>query len=265
MNGQAIERRKEEAGWITRAEEEIFATYGVRVSVAAKNKTLLKFGRNEAVGTTEELVWLQGGTETLPTTNAIDKISSSNAGDTQAIKVEGHTISGSDLTFVVQSATLAGQTETALGTPLARATRIYNNDSTDFAGTVYVYEDDTVTSGVPQTAAKIHLSTGGAENQSLKAATSVSSVDYWIIRQIYASVNEKTTAAVDFRYQTRLSGKVFRTQVQGAASSSGAHFYAALDPPMFVPANADFRIMATASTSNVSVDAWANGVLAIAI
>ena len=251
--------------WVTRAENEILGTWGDRVSVMTKGKTLNKFGRNEAVGTSTEMVWLYGGTETIPSTNAIDKISSSDNGDTQSVTVEGHTISGSDLTFVVQSKTLVGQTETALDTPLARATRVYNNDSTDFAGTVYVYEDDTVTAGVPQTAAKVHLSTGGSDNQSMKCATSISSVDYWILTNWYCAVNEKTTAAADFELQIRLSGKVFRTRIQCEASSNGGPSSLPLDPPIIIPPNSDMRVMATASTSNVSVSSSVNGVLAIIV
>lgn len=140
--------------------------YGDIVSVDAKKKSLLKFGRNPAVGTSFETIWNTGGDETYPTSNSIDKISSSNDGDTQEVVIEGHTIdSNGELTFVSQTKTLEGQTESALDTPLARCTRLYNNDSTNFAGTVYIYEDDTVTAGVPQTAAKIHLTVSAGKNQ----------------------------------------------------------------------------------------------------
>lgn len=76
----------------------ISSTYGDDVSVDTKKKSLLKFGRNDDVGTSEEMVWLLGGYETDAVGNSIDTISSSNAGDTQEVVVEGHTVSGSDLT-----------------------------------------------------------------------------------------------------------------------------------------------------------------------
>jgi hypothetical protein len=249
--------------WVQHAIDVIEGTYGDIVSVDAKKKDLFKFGKNNTLGTSQETVWLRGGHETYPTTNAIDKFSSSDGGDDQSIVVEGHTVDGSgNFTFVTQTVTLDGQTETSLTTPLARATRVYNNGATDFAGTVYVYEDDTVTNGVPQTSAKIHLQTEGTNNQSLKAATTISNVDYWLIGQIHAGVNKKTTASVDFQFQIREKGKVFRTRVPGSASSSGAAFSATLRPFLIVPKNADFRITAVGSTTNVSVEAWANGPLA---
>lgn len=233
-------------------------------SVALKNKALLKFGRSETLGTSYETVWQRGGSETFLTDNLIDKISSSDNGDTQDVVVEGHTIDGSgNLTFVTQSVTLAGQTETALTTPMARANRMYNNDSTDFAGVVYVYEDDTVTAGVPQTTAKIHLQSSGSSNQSLKAATSISQYDYWFITSMYVAVTKKTTAVADFDLQVRDQGKVFRTRFQLEASSDGSGQFIELDPVLMVKPNSDVRIQAVASTTNVAVTAWMNGPLAL--
>lgn len=100
--------------WLTHAVNEIESTYGDRVSIELKEKSLIKFGRNEDVGTTEETVWLVGGDETYPTTNAIDTIVSTDAGDDQQVIIEGHTISGNDLTFVTQTATLNGTTNVSL-------------------------------------------------------------------------------------------------------------------------------------------------------
>ena len=246
----------------------IESTYGDTVSIEQKAKSLLKFGQNTSLGTTQETIWLRGGHETYPTTNAIDTVSSDDNGDTQSIVVEGHTISNGELTFVSQSVTLTGQTKATLSTPMARANRMYNNGNTDFAGTVYVYEDDTVVGGVPQTLANIHLQSEGANNQSLKAATSLSNLDYWIITQWDAFVNERTTAAVDFAIQTREVGttnKVFRSRVTGTAASTGPSVNILFDPPMIIPKNHDVRVVGTASTANVSCESFINGYLAIVV
>lgn len=114
----------------------IYSTYGDRVSVDAKRKDLVKFGRNPAADTSAQTVWNQGGNETYVSTNAIDSISSSSTSDTGTVSIEGHTISGSDLTFVVQSKTLTGQTKATLDTPLARCTRVYNTGTADFVGDI---------------------------------------------------------------------------------------------------------------------------------
>lgn len=250
------------------AELEILNTYGDTVSVLAKRKTLLKFGRNENLGTSEETVWTQGGNETYVTTNAIDTISSSNAGDTQVITIEGHTVSGtgtsSQFTFVSQSATLNGQNKVVLSTPVARVSRLYITAATAaFAGDVYVYEDDTITAGVPSTASKIHMKVAAGETQSFKAATTFSNGDYFICTGGVASVGKKASAIVDLEMQVRTPGGVFRPVLQltidgNAQSSVQIKFY----PYAIIPKNSDIRITGVSSAANTDVSASFQGFMA---
>lgn len=243
---------------------EIKGTYGDDVSISAKRKSLYKFGRNDDIGTSFETVWQRGGDETYVTTNLIDSISSSNAGDTQETKVEGHTCTnGIPTTFVVQDVTLQGQTKTSLSTPLCRATRMFNNNSSDFAGTVYVYEDDTVVSGVPQTTAKIHLQATSTDNQTLKAATSTSAQDYWIITEVFVGVDRQNTRSVDFRVQIREPNKVFRTKIALSCNSSAGSCSETFNPPLIVPKSSDLRVRAISSGTSTGVTAALNGYLAI--
>lgn len=257
----ALWRENKLAPEIAEAIREVWIQDGVLIK--PKGKNLLKFGKIESLGTSFETIWQQGGNETYATSNVINKISSSDNGDTQAVKYEYHTIDGSgNFTFGVGSVTLQGHTETDLPVAAARASRIYNDTNTDFAGNVYVYEDDTVVNGVPQTASKIHLKTGGAGyNQSLKAATTISNTDYWLITDWFGSVLKKTSAVVDFEIQIALKGKVFRTRIPGSGSTTGSVVNPKINPPLIVPSNSDFRIRAQASTTGVAAIAWANGIL----
>lgn len=244
---------------------EIGGTYGDVVSVVEKKKSLLKYGENTDLDTTEETVWLRGGIETYATGNDIDSISSSNAGDTQTVTIEGHTMSGGELTFVTQNATLTGQTPVTLTTPLFRSTRIFNTGSTDFAGTIYIFESGgTVTAGVPQTEADIHLQAGD-DNQSLKCATSLSNQDYWIITSMACSVNRQNSRAVDFRLKVREYGKVYRTKYTLAVHSNGGTAEVVFNPPLIVPPNSDMRVDATSSGASTVVSAAVNGYLAIKV
>ncbi len=144
--------------WVRLALDEIKSSYGLNVSASLKRKSLLKFGINELVGTDEATVMtLPAGSlhETYASTNAITHLSSSSGSDTGTVNVEGHTVNGSgEFTFLVQSATLTGQTKKALSTPLARITRVYNTGSANWVGSVYGFEDDNLTDGVPDTAAR---------------------------------------------------------------------------------------------------------------
>lgn len=245
------------------AEQEILNTYGDTVSVADKKKRLIKFGRNDNISTSFETVWLRGGDETYVSTDLIDSISSSNAGDTQSVKIEGHTCSGGLPTgFVIQSITLNGQTKTGLTTDLCRSSRIYNDDSTDFSGTVYVYEDSAVSGGVPSDSTKIHLQTDGSNNQSLKAASSISSTDYYIVTDLLVMVNRQNTRSVDFKFQVREPGKVFRSRLSLACHSYKGTCHYPLDTPLIIPKSSDFRFRAISSGNTTGVEASAIGYLA---
>lgn len=249
---------------IRHAEREILNTYGDTVSVAAKKKSLLKFGRNASVGTSYETVWEYGGDETYVTTNAIDTVSSSSASDTATeMFVEGHTVSGtgtsSQFTFTTQTVTLNGQNKVLLTTPLARVSRAYVSSGT-LVGDFYVYEDDTLSSGVPTTASKVHMTVEGATSghtQSFKAATTFSNTDYAIVTSGYAAVNKKTSASVDFVIEVRQAGGVFRPAGGRISLQSGGQTTAQIqfDPYVIIPKNADVRIRAIASTTAVEVDA----------
>ena len=79
-------------------------------------------------------------------------VSSSNAGDTQNITVDG--VDGS---YDKKTATVAlsGQSQVSLGTGWLRVNFAVNAGSTDFAGKIYIAESDTLTAGVPDTDSKV--------------------------------------------------------------------------------------------------------------
>lgn len=237
---------------IAHAVETILDVYGDTVTI--KDKTLRKFGRNDDIDAdVQEMVWLAGGIETLPTGNTINTLVSTNAGDGQTVTIEGHTLSGGDLTFVSQTATLNGTTNVTLTTPLARATRIINTGTTDFAGTVTVFVNGGDT----------HLSTSGSNNQSLKAATAISSQDYWVVNSWSCSVLRANAAIVDFKFQVSPVGGVFTTKGTCSVSRDAGTVLLTFDPPIIVPKNSDVRVLATSSAANTQVDSTINGYLAL--
>ena len=244
--------------WMMYAFRELRETYNE--DVYPKSKSLLKFGASDTIGTSYELVWSQGGNETDPSTNAIAYVSSSSGSDTIGLTIEGHTVDGNgDFTFVVQTKTLAGQTKTALDTPLARCSRAYVTGNTANVGDVYIYEDDTVSSGVPQTASKIHGKIDAGLNQTFKAKTTFSSTDYFICTGGYGSIEEKTASVVDFRFDVRQKGSVYRPVL--TISTNGTPILYSFKPYAIIPANADVRVMARASGANTSVDCGFSGII----
>ena len=216
---------------------------------------------------------LQGSevSETYVNTNLINRVSSSSTSNTQEVVIEGHTASGSgtdlQLTFVTQTVTLNGQTPVELTTPLARATRIYNNSSTNLAtnSAVYVYQSTSaVSAGVPSDATKVHVVMDQAnnDNTSNKCATAFSNVDYGLITQAYLGIDQKTAANADFRLKIRLPGKLFRTQWEiPLQSAANASTWFDFRPFIIVPKNSDVIITAKTSTNNVSVSAGFNALI----
>ena len=242
----------------------IFTSYGDLVSVHDKGKFLYKFGRNRAINTSYQTLQPEGGDETYATDNVIDKISSSNSADTQKVIIEGHTIdSQGNLTFVVQEATLAGQTETAIPTPLARCTRAYNNSATTFAGDIYIYEDDTVSAGVPQTAANIHLKVVSGD-QSEKASTSISYQDYFILTEVKVYCFDKSSEIIEMDLEIRRVGVTNQTfrRIFSTSAADGQPTNIIFEPPLIIPKNHDVRMRAKSAGASADVGGALNGYLA---
>jgi hypothetical protein len=250
-------------GRLVQSEREIQSTYGDVVSIDKKAKSLIKFGKSAPL-TTDSLqtVWTVGGNEVYLSDDGITHISSSSTSDTQEIRVEGHTISGDDLTFVVQLVTLNGQTPVALNTGLARVSRISNNNGTELVGRVVAYEDTAVTGGIPTDATKIHIDIPLGFQQSFKAATSFSKEDYYVMTGFYGAVSAKQSAAVDFYVEVKEPDGVFLQKACFTASSSGGNSDISLDPAIIVPKNSDVRVRCETSDNNAVVFGIFKGYLA---
>lgn len=253
--------------WVEHATKQILGTYDHRVVV--KPKTLLKFGAHPNLDVADGFatVWLHGPdqpNEAYVTSNIIDTVSSSNVGDTQSIKIEGHyEDANGDWQFHIQTATLNGQNKVTLAQPLIRATRLYNDSDTEFNGDVYGYEDTTISGGVPTDVSKIHIKAATDSNQSEKAATAFSSVDYGLITAVYLSVGKQSAADIDFQLQVREYDKVFRTRFSCASDNDAGLTVIALEPYIVVPPKADVRLRAAASANNTTVYAGFNSLIAI--
>jgi len=110
---------------------------------------VLLVGRNADIDTGAEDIWDAGGTLTQFAAAAAVHVSSSNNADDKTLTINGLDANGNPQTKTV---VLVGQTETTVA---GTWTAIFSASlSAACAGDVYVYEDDTVVAGVPQTAAK---------------------------------------------------------------------------------------------------------------
>lgn len=262
---------------LAHALEVIKSDYGV--DAYYKPKTLFKFGLTINTNSSQRvtIAEFQGGAastvfnEVYATDNTIDRIVSDNTNDTEVITVEGHTLSGGNLTFQTQQVTLNGQTPVALTTPLARANRLSNDNGTNLAGDVYCYDSTEatgVTTGVPDVASATKVMITAGNDQSEKGATSISSVDYYVITQLFAAINKGSgsSATCDVRLESRTVGKVFRPKGEKITVSSAANSTepVTLSPPIIIPANSDVRLTAFGSANDLLITGSINGYLATA-
>lgn len=262
-----------EGNLLEHAKDVIFKSYGDRVSFSEKGKDLLKFGKNPNVGSSFATIWYTGQDNANETyvaddVNSIDTISSSSASDTEVVRIEGHTMTGGNRTFVVQTATLNGQNKVTLTTPLNRCTRVAHNDesSTDLVGEIYVYEDTAITAGKPTDTTKIHITVQAGENQSQKASTSLSSVDYWVIGSMQFNYLQKSGSNVaSFRIEVREQGGVFKPKTDEITVTTGNSRDVMFAPYLIIPKNSDVRISAKTSALNQELSADINGFLAVVI
>lgn len=185
---------------IERACAEIFATYGDIVKV--NRKSLRKYGRNEAVGTTAggfDITSFNTGSyqnETHLLTNGIDSISSSAIADTNVpVYLEGMVIdANNELTFISQVVNTdgsSGRTRVAIPTPMCECTRA-RAVATD---EIWIYENTALTNGKPTDVTKIHNQVVQRSRTSLKAGTSVARNNYFILLGQWATLGRASGSA----------------------------------------------------------------------
>lgn len=242
---------------LVQAEREIYNQYGLEASIDAKAKSLFRFGKNPDLGLTRETIWTVGGNENYLSTNTITHVSSSSTLDNQLMRIESHTVDlNGDFDFVVQFVTLNGRNKVALPTPVARVSLINNANGIPLSGSVYVYEDTTITAGVPVDLTKTHITIPQGYDQSLKAATTFDRETFGILTQGFGGVGNKQTANVEFEFEVRPKGGVFQSGASIVAGSASGNFNVSLDPAIIIPPNSDIRV--TAISDNAGAEVFVN-------
>lgn len=267
---------------ILHAIREIFKTYGDKVSVTRKAKSLRKFGRtlnaDAGVKTTVALFQDSEVQETFATGNTIDYVVSDSASDVgKTVLYEGHTINETTgaKTFFSSTVTLNGTTPVALPVAGGRLNRAktgkgtFASPATNLVGNVYFYDSTVaggVTAGVPDDATATKLMIAAGKQQTEKCATSLSYKDYFIVTDVYAAVTRDgpQSAKVDLDVEYREVGGVFLplgfevNLEQGVGSDMPPN----KAPYAIIPKDSDIALMATSDTDNTQISGYINGYLA---
>jgi hypothetical protein len=159
-----------------------------------------KFGQNPDIGTSEEDLWNVGGDETL-LSSAVTMYASATGAATQTLIVQGLGPDWKDQTgFVTLNGTAQAEIRSAANEAQTwtRINRAYQVSAAPDPGfDVYIAESDTLSTGVPQTAAKIHalIDFTNAAQQTQKALYTVPSGKVAFILNVEAYMGAATSGA----------------------------------------------------------------------
>ena len=218
-----------------------------------------KFGINPLITTASdpEDCWSYGGLYTFTAEPGEDYyVSSSSAADTQNTIFTATTIdSNGNWNRETWTQDLVGQTKTLLtppsGDPCIRFSRAENNDSTDYAGDIYIYEDDTVIAGVPQTPSLVrgHITNiPDANNQTLQTIETIPTgyVGFFVKGEGGLNFSGTARAGTQFAtlvYHSRRYGKVFATKKHVSVVNNGSSHYEEIRSfPDPLPAKTDIKV-----------------------
>jgi len=188
---------------------------------------------------------------TFSTSAAIDSISCADNSATQNML-----ISGLDANYLLvdQVIVLTGQTRVALTTPLIRVHRVFNADSTDLPGDVYVYENTAIVTGVPTDTTKVRAFVNAPDNQTLMGVFTVPANSTGFFLGLSTSLSRRQAGVAIFTGKVRGFGGVFRTQIRYALNTLGTSYN--LVPPTAssrFPEKTDFVAHAEVDTNDIGV------------
>jgi hypothetical protein len=104
--------------------------------------------------------------------------------------------------------------------------------------------------------------TNGSINNSLKASTSISSVDYFIVTSVHAHFEEKAGGYATLTFQRREQGGVWVEIDDITVSNNQPTGVIEFRPYLIIPKNADVRLLGSASANGKEVGGSFDGVLA---
>jgi hypothetical protein len=234
-----------------------------------------KFGRGADIDSADGMVDLWDGAHynaslksySYSTSADITHLSSDDNGDTQLLEVQGLTGLGD---LVIQTKALTGQTKAALDTPLQRVFRVKNLGSTDNAGHVFCFVDDTTTGGVPDTIVNVRALIDQGNNQTLMAMYTIPTtingltVESAYIVEWHGSLSSpKASSFMDIEMRRRESGGVFQLKHTSTLSSAGtSHVQHPFVIPQAVAPAADIIMRGSSSVNDNAVSAGFDMIIA---
>jgi hypothetical protein len=219
-------------------------------NLSAKFDPKLKPGNNQTVGVTKEDIWTQSGSHTFMSAAAAIHISSSASVD-QGV---GVTVEYLDANWLPQTLEVLtdgtdGQTEVVTSINAIRINNAWVSSGGPAAGKIYLYEDDTVVAGVPQTATKIHAVLEIADQKTQHSWFSMPAGYDGIV--IYWEIEVTSAIEVTGRLERQLFGGSFTTEDRLVVNDSKD--YSKKPIRVYVPPKADIKLTGIAASGTPAV------------
>ncbi len=253
----------------TGGELAVYSASGLSISKGDVSGTsfIHKFGNAPDFDTSDGSVSIWDGasdagidemTYTYSATADIDSLSSSSAGDTQDIEVQGL---DSSYNLVTQTITLTGQTRVALTTDLIRVFRLKNVGSTNLAGTCYCFVNGATTGGVPNTTSDIRAIIQIGNNQTLMSIYTIPNGKTGYMSTWFGSTagaNKSSNYIMDIF--TRPFGQVFQLKHRSSLNDSGNSYiqHRYVEPEIF-SAKTDIEMRCSLTAVGVTLASVSSG------
>lgn len=225
-----------------------------------KNKLVInKFGKCSSMPVTGGTIWEGAdpgykGTAVYTytvNTGANYYFSSTNTNDNQAIQFYVLTVdSNGNWNREVFIQNINGQTKTLLtppsGNPVVRISRAINIGSSYLLGNLYVYEDDTVIDGEPQTDNKVRLIITVGNDQTLMSLDTIPTGYVGFLFQgetgLQYEAGPVATAYSTIKYKSKAFGSIFNVKKEISLITTGSSNYRDERKfPEIIPAKTDFQ------------------------
>lgn len=180
-------------------------------------------------------------------------ISSSNASDLQNFYFSGIDEKGFEQSH---SQPINGQIKTRLSTSLLwfRFWNAININSISLQGDLYIYEDSTVTNGIPDDLTKIRGFVKNSDNESQMGIWTLPLNEHGALSEIILGISNKVQATVAFEIYARLVGRIFTLRGAASINSLGTGIFQRSYPmgSRFLP-GADILVRAQTKTNSLDV------------
>ena len=194
-------------------------------------------------------IWQGPGSQAFEFTTGADRIgyiSSSSASDTGTVLIDGLDENWDRVQMV---ANIGGQTKTALPSELWRVNNILANQ--DLVGDVYVYEDTTVTAGIPDDLSTVKGFVDPAFNRMSSSAYSVPDGHIAVLYEYAIQTQLGATGALNIHFTLKFfGGATIRSAVLPFQVNASSNSYLRLAIPSPFPPRSDLLFYTDSSIGN---------------